>query len=98
MNATMMLNDRPRLGGSKVAGFVLTALGRALECGDLATMDAAAAVVESRVRDGYAALCDLWQADGGADFVDWLMVASPSLKGRLKKATGRDREEWLWLV
>jgi hypothetical protein len=98
MNATMLNNKRPRLGGKKVAGLLLKHLDGAMECGDLATMDAANEVVDSRVRDGYAALCELWSRDDGEDFVDWLMVTSPSLGGQLKRATGFDQEQWLWLV
>jgi len=95
---TMELNDRPRLGGMKVSKFVLSALGRAIECGDLATMDAAYSVIESAHRDGLPAMADLWSRDDGGLFVDWLMVTAPVLKGKLKKATGRTRDEWLWLV
>ena len=96
MSAT---NERQSLGGQKTAGLLLANLEGACECGDLATMDAAAEVIASRVRGSLSNLRDLWLRDGGgSDFVDWLLVAAPSLKEKLKKATGRDREAWLRLV
>lgn len=94
----MELNDRPRLGGKKVSMFVLSALSRAIECGDLATMDAAAAVIESLHRNGLPAIGDLWARDDGGHFVDWMMTTAPVLRGAIKKATGRTRDEWLWIV
>lgn len=95
----MALPDkRPRRGGKTVSSLLLNALGGAIECGDLATMNAAGDVVGSRVRGCYEDLRDLWGKDEGGDFVEWLLIASPGVERQLKKATGLTREEWLWLV
>ena len=87
-----------RLGGRKASFLLLKTLEYSTECGDLATMDAAVAVIKSRVRGGLDDLYALWSRDDGRDFVDWMLVATPELKGSLKIATGRSRDEWLLLV
>lgn len=98
-----MAQERKRLGTRRAGLMAANSLEASLECCDLARMDAAAIVVASAHRDGIAAVRDGWyslDAQCCGSFIDWLVgtATTREVNRALKMATGRDREEWLWVV
>jgi len=93
-----MSHDRVRLGKEKTAAWITNSLADSLECGDLARMIAAADIVASAHRDGLEAARDMWTRQD-LRLVEWLTdTCSRELSRKLKLATGKGRDEWLWIL
>lgn len=94
----MNRSSRLRLGSVRAGVAALKALEAAVECGDLARMEAAREVIENAHRDGFGAVREGWSRDGSqaGSFLDWITGAAAErhINRCLKLSTGRSRDEW----